>query len=190
MASGSSLSARFARALAIAALCGVVLFAVLQSLGSAVIDCYVENSDYLEKCANERTESFQKFVDTHELASTDTAQLFEWCKQQPPLLMEVFHNGRLVFNSSYSGDENLFDMDIEARYYDWYSYYTIEFSDGTAELFIYCDDVYQLHVWTTIICGVVSFLAVLLIFLAEVRKVARYIRLLSSEIQSVKAKYG
>ena len=187
MANAPSLSIRLARTLAIAALCGIGLFAILQVIDGYVIDYYVDNSDYLSRRTEARLQSLQAYVTEYDLDATDTAELRAWCSEQPLVLMEITRGGKTVFNSSYLDSQDLAERDIEARYYDWFSYYTLDFADGPAEVFIYCDEEYQLHMWATVIEAVLCLLVVFLIFLVEVRKIARYIRLLSMQIQAMES---
>lgn len=183
MNSRSGLGLRFVRLLLIAALCSAALFGVLYHVGDGVIDSMARNEDFQARCIEARVESLQAYVDSNQIAAVDTGALLNWCENQPVVLMEIYRNGKLVFNSSYLEAEGLYDRDIDVSFYDWYSYYTIDFADGVANLLIFSDETYQLRAWAIIVEIVVAVAVFLGIFLKGVREVASYICDLSSDVQ-------
>lgn len=183
MGSVSSLSVRLARALIRAVLVALALFFVLQLLGSRAVDCYVRDTDYLDRCAAARLQSLRSYIDEHDVSSVDAAVLRAWSQTQPLVLFELYRDGRLVFSSSNVTEDELYDKEIEARPYDWFQYYVLDMEDGQAEALIISDDAYQLRMNALIAESVMCFVAFFTVFLMEVRRIERYIRLLSSEIQ-------
>ncbi len=163
----------------------MALFFVLQLLGSWAVDRYVGDTDYLDRCASSRIQSLQSFINKHEVSSTDSAALRAWSQTQPLVLFELYRDGRLVFSSSNADEDELYDKEIEARPYDWFQYYVLDMEDGQAEALIVSDDAYQLRMNALIAEAVMSFVAFFVVFLMEVRRIERYIRLLSSEIQAM-----
>lgn len=183
MGNAPSLSVRLAHALIRAALAAMALFVVLQLLSSLAVDYYLSDTDYLDRCASSRIQSLQSYINKHEVSSTDTALLREWSRKQPLVLFELCRDGRIVFSSSNLTEDELYDKEIEARSYDWFQYYILEMEDGQAEALIISDDAYQLRMNALIAEAVMCFVAFFMVFLVEVRKIERYIRLLNTEIQ-------
>ena len=178
----SGMGLRFIRLLLIAALCSFLMMGFLHYGGNIVIGELLEKTDFQAKRTENRVNAFQSYVKKNNVALTDGDALLNWCNNQPLVLMEVYRNNKLMFNSKYSESDELYSKDIDVTYYDWYSYYTVHFADGDAELLIYSDEIYLFQTWATIaevaICAVVF----LTVFLRGVRKVASYICVLSSEI--------
>lgn len=161
----------------------MALFFVLQLLGSWAVDRYVRDTDYLDRCAASRLQSLRSYIDDHGVSSVDVAALRAWSQTQPLVLFELYRDGRLVFSSSNADEDELYDKEIEARPYDWFQYYVLDMEDGQVEALIISDDAYQLRMNALIAEAVMSFVAFFVVFLTEVRRIERYIRLLSSEIQ-------
>ena len=182
MRNRSGMSLRFIRLLFIAALCSILLMGFLHYGGNIVMNELLEKTDFQVKRTEDRVKAFQNYVKKNDVASTDADALLDWCNQQPLVLMEVYRSNKLMFNSSYSDSDELYSKDIDVTYYDWYSYYTIHFADGDAELLIYSDEVYLCQTWATIAEIAICVIMFLAIFLRGVRKVASYICVLSSEI--------
>ncbi|MEA4814129.1 MAG: HAMP domain-containing sensor histidine kinase [Oscillospiraceae bacterium] len=147
----------------------------------------LDTSDFEIKRTEARVEAFQNYVKKNNISYTDADAMLDWCNKQPLVLMEVYHNNKLMFNSRYSESDELYSKDIDVTYYDWYSYYTIQFSDGNAELLIYSDELYLCRIWVTIAEIVICAAVFLFIFLRGVRKVASYIYVLCSEIQALES---
>lgn len=185
MHKSSGMSLRFIRLLLIAALCSILLFLVLHYCGNILINNLIEKTDYRVKRTETRVNDFQNYVTKNHIASTDTGVLLDWCNRQPLLFMEVYRNNKLIFNSNYSEADKLYDKDIDATYYDWYFYYTINFADGEADLLVYSDESYILSTWATIAEITVCVVVFLLIFIYGIRRVAAYIGVLSGEIQAL-----
>lgn len=183
MNSRSGLGLRFVRLLLLSASIGIALFVALYHIGDAMIDTITGNVDYQAERIAARVESLQAYVDSNQIAATDTAALLAWCEGQPVILMEVYRDGKLIFNSSYLESDELYGRDIDATLYDWYAYYTIDFADGEAGLLIFSDEASQLRTQAIIVEIIAALAAFLGIFIRGVRKVVSYICDLSSDVQ-------
>jgi len=178
----SGMGLRFIRLLLIAALCSFLMMGFLHYGGNIVIGELLEKTDFQAKRTENRVNAFQSYVKKNNVALTDGDALLSWCNNQPLVLMEVYRNNKLMFNSKYSESDELYSKDIDVTYYDWYSYYTVHFADGDAELLIYSDEIYLFQTWATIAEVATCAVVFLTVFLRGVRKVASYICVLSSEI--------
>ena len=69
--------------------------------------------------------------------------------------------------------------------HDWYSYHQIEFSDGTADLLIFCDEAYQLRTWVTVGSVFAGITLLLTVFLRGVASVAKYIGELGDDVRAM-----
>ena len=178
-----SLSLRLVVLLFVAALSGSLLFGIMHPVGNRMIEVFLDNSEYEVQRMNARVTAFQKYVDRERILSTDHAAIQRWCAKQPLILMELYRNNKLLFSSVYSDSEDLADLDVDAAYYDWYSYYKVSFLDGPAELLVYSDEAYYIRVIISIVEIVLSMLMALVLFLWGIRRIVRDIRLLYNDVQ-------
>lgn len=183
MPSSSGLDRRFIKLLIAAFLCGAAVFAAVLFLGRTAADSIAGDPGFRARMTESRVASLQEYIDRNELSSSESSALLSWCRRQPLVLMEIYRDDKLVFNSAYFEPDMLSDREIDARFYDWYSYYSLEFSDGSADLLIVCDELYQGMVLAGIVAIAAGISFFLIVFLRGVRNVARYICILNSEVE-------
>lgn len=183
MSSRSGLGLRLVKLLVIAAICGLATYGAARLLGDYVVDALITNTDFQERRTESRVASLQRYITRNNLSATDSAPLLAWCREQPLVLMEILRDGKLLFSSTYYDSEALFDKDVDALIYEWYSYYGITCSDGEAELLIICDEAYQCHVMAHALATLFGVCLTLVVFLKGVREIASYICDLNAEVQ-------
>lgn len=182
MLQNEKLSSRFIRMILLAVLSSGLLFLILHFTGEFLINSAFQKYDWQAVRTERRIEALQEYVDKYQVAATDEEILSGWCRKQPVIWMEIYRNQKLLFNSSYTEEGELYEKDISASQYDWYSYYAVTFADGKAELVIYSDEIYVFQTWATIIEIVLCALVFLMISLRGVHQVVQYICLLSREV--------
>lgn len=158
----SGLGLRFLRLLALSALCAIVLFGAVRGCGNLAVDSLVNNANYRAVRAQKRVDSLQSYIQRNQVSATNSGVLTKWCQQQPLIFLEVYRNGKLVFSSEYIDEDTLSEKDVDANFYDWYTYHRLAFADGEAEVLLLCDEVYQRRVWVHIaatLLGVALFFA-------------------------------
>lgn len=177
------MSMQLFRLLMLAGICAISLLALIHVCSDLLIDKYFTGSELQLQMTEKRIENFEKYISENALSATDAEELIRWCNKQPMVLMEIYRNNLLYFNSNYSYADPLIDQNIEMIRYDWYSYYVLQFTDGPADVLIYSDESYILSTWITIGAITLSGLLFLAIVLIGIRKTIRYIYLLCDEIQ-------
>lgn len=177
------LRAQFVCLAAIAGIISAVTFFLLYTCGNVLGNQYFAQSDFQKRSVEKRIIDLQKYVSENNLSAKDSAKITKWAQKQPIMLMEIYRSNVLLYTSS--APDELVDREgeFESPYYDWLSYYEIEFSDGIAEVVIYADDTYRWFSYMTIACLVVAFCVFLLIFSRGIRGLVRYICQLSYEIR-------
>lgn len=70
-----------------------------------LIDRYIYNSEYLEKWGQKYADDLQEYIQEHALASTDSAGIGRWVKEQKIIVMRIYKNDILIYDSEYPGDE-------------------------------------------------------------------------------------
>lgn len=176
------LSQQLVHLLLVAGTVSILLFLLLFKGAGYLIDRSFPGSKLQVQMITHRVNAFHEFVTERNIAASDFDALQKWCSTQPLILMEIYRDNRLLFNSDYSLAESLIEQNIEVQHYDWYSYYEIPFSDGMAELLIYSDESYILHSWSMLLSLGIAGALFLCIVLLSIRKTVQYIYLLCDEI--------
>ena len=177
------MSMQLLRLLMLAGIFSVSIFVFIHVCSDWLIQQNFYGSDVQKWMSEKRIENFRDYVSKHTISSTDTGELMSWCNKHPMVLMEIYRNNILCFNSNYTYTYPLIEQNIEMFRYDWYSYYELQFADGPAEVLIYSDESYILNKWITIAAIVFSGTLFIIFVLCGIRKTIRYIYLLCDEIQ-------
>ena len=162
-----------------------VLFFTLKVGGGVLLGRYLEQDHRQEQHVEEQVALFQEYVTELNLAASDTQELTQWVRRNPLILMEIYRSNVLLYTSLAPTESSDGEQDLEAPYYDWVSYYEVEFSDGPADVVLYSGEAYQWYVFLTITSLALSFGVFLVIFILGIRKLVEYICLLSDQIQAM-----
>ena len=169
------------RLLLIAAAAAVMFCLIVNLIGNHMIENYYDSSGY-EKMQDEKYLSrLQKYISKNQVSYKDTGKLKKWVKEQQILVLRVYVNDKKVFDSDYP-DKELWEEDIESGEYDWETYYSVKFADGTARVGIIGFYEYQLYTYIFVIELAASFILFLILVLLGIRKKMKYISKLSDEI--------
>ncbi len=179
------LIAKLGGLLCLAGLVSGVLFFVLTIGGGLLLERHLEQEEEQQRYVEEQIASFQDYVTEHGLSTADTWEFTQWVNKNPLVLMEIYRSNVLIYTSLAPVESSGGEHELEAPYYDWVSYYQVEFSDGSADVVLYTAQAYQWYVWLTIASLALSFGVFLLIFLLGIRKLVEYICLLSDQIQAM-----
>ena len=183
MKSIRSMSMQLLRLLMLAGVCAIIFLSTILACSNLLVNKYFPGSDLQLQMTEKRIENFESYISKNNVSATDSDELMQWCDKQPMILMEIYRDGILYFNSSYSYEDPLIDQNIETPRYSWYSYYELHFADGPAEVRVYSDESYILNTWITIGAIVLSGVLFITVVLLGIRKTIRYIYLLCDEIQ-------
>ena len=131
---------------------------------------HVNSPEFQEQATEERIAEFQRYVTTHQLSTTDRTELAQWVRKKPLLLMEIYRSNRLIFTSSAPENEEVLANNAEVPYYNWMSYYVVDFADGSADVLLYSGDGYRYSALAAIFEIVLCTLLFLGIFFAWLSK--------------------
>ncbi|MGI6256337.1 MAG: histidine kinase dimerization/phospho-acceptor domain-containing protein [Acutalibacter sp.] len=165
----------------------VILFFLLNWGVDSVLSHYVLNSDFEERATERRIINFQEYVTDNHLTMSDKQAIAAWTRGKPLTLVEIYRDNVLVFSSYAPDSDAVADNTEEVPYYDWVPYYEVEFADGTADVLLYCDDVYRYFTYATIAEVIFCALVFLSCFLWSCQGIVRYIRQLKGQIQAMEA---
>lgn len=154
-----------------------LVFIAADRLGIYMVDRYYYASDYEGKKNASYIKQLQKYVDGHQLASDDSVSLKRWVKKQKVISLWLYKDGELVFNSEYPEEEFEPGEQEDGRYY------TVSFSDGTANAVIWGMYDYQLYNYELVTVLAASYMLFLALVLLGIRKKIAYILKLRDEIE-------
>lgn len=169
------------RLLIISGVTVVLFFTIINNVGDRIIENYYYNSGYEEKKDKEYLDKLQTYINKNDITTQDTAELKKWVKNQKIIILQVYLNNKKVFDSDYP-DKQLWEENVEADEYEWETYYSVEFSDGTARVGIAGMYEYQLYNFAFVAELLFSFLLFIIFVLLGIRQKMKYISKLSDEI--------
>ena len=113
-----------------------LFFVVINYAGEQMITKIFSDSSHIEKLSEAYIQDLQDYIDETKAASNDSEKLTEWVRKQKIVSIQVYKDEILTYDSNYP-DAAVEDAEAEGAYYEWEYYYTAEFADGTADVFLY-----------------------------------------------------
>ncbi|MDO4619981.1 MAG: HAMP domain-containing sensor histidine kinase [Lachnospiraceae bacterium] len=177
-----SISTEFLKLLAAAALCACVLFGTERAVSVYIVQHYFESDAYVKKRNEKQIEELVRYVEKKNVSVGEKEKLTKWLKNHPLITIQVFKDGMLQYDSAYPDLEDTWSVDPD-DYYGWQTYYSVQFADGSADVFISGYYGYRFSMISMVIGILLSGLLFLVIVLFGIRKTIRYILRLSREIE-------
>lgn len=159
-----------------------IVFLLLNRAGNSIITEWFSNEDYIEKLSEEYFTDLQDYIDNSQAASNDSEKLTAWVKKQKIVSIQVYKNEILTYDSYYP-DAAVEDAAAEGGYYEWQDYYTAQFADGTADVFLYGFFSYPFYSYALIAEILLSVLLLILIVILGIRNRVKYIEKLKEECE-------
>ena len=132
--------------------------------------------------AGEHIQDLQDYIDETKAASNDSEKLTEWVRKRKIVSIQVYKDEILTYDSNYP-DAAVEDAEAEGAYYDWEYYYTAEFADGTADVFLYGFFSYPLYSYAMTAEILLAVILLVAIVILGIRKPVRYIGRLKAECE-------
>ena len=184
------------------ALVCILLYFALLFATRAGLSYYNNHSDIQQRSIVRQVERFQKYVTAQEISAKDTRAIDEWVGQQSFLLMNIYRGHRMLYsNFSFSfGDDpdeerepgsnfsfSFGDGSDEERESgeSWQVFYPVQFSDGPAQVQLFCNVVLNWWVLFSKLLIVFCVGVFLVVFWFACRRIVKYIIQLSEEIQAM-----
>ena len=166
------------------ALVCILLYFALLFATRAGLSYYNNHSDIQQRSIARQVERFQKYVTAQEISAKDTRAIDEWVGQQSFLLMNIYRGHRMLYsNFSFSfGDGS--DEERESGE-SWQVFYPVQFSDGPAQVQLFCNVVLNWWVLFSKLLIVFCVGVFLVVFWFACRRIVKYIIQLSEEIQAM-----
>ena len=184
------------------ALVCILLYFALLFATRAGLSYYNNHSDIQQRSIVRQVERFQKYVTAQEISAKDTRAIDDWVGQQSFLLMNIYRGHRMLYsNFSFSfGDGpdeeqepgsnfsfSFGDGSDEERESgeSWQEFYLVQFSDGPAQVQLFCNVVLNWWVLFSKLLIVFCVGVFLVVFWFACRRIVKYIIQLSEEIQAM-----
>lgn len=184
-----SLAVKFTRMLVLSGLCCVLLYFIMEGVARAGLSRYFATPSFRQNVASRCVEGMQEYITENGLSTKDNGMLMDWAKKHNVLMMELYRDGRLLYSSLVPNDlERRWEDGEDERstsFYDLTDHYDVTFSDGEAEVALFCDPTYFYYGIVSTMLLVVCVMLFLGIFLLECSRIIRYIYQLSDEIQAM-----
>lgn len=166
------------------ALVCILLYSALLFAMRAGLSYYNNHSDIQQRSIVRQVERFQKYVTAQEISAKDTRAIDEWVEQQSFLLMNIYRGHRMLYsNFSFSFGDGP-DEEREPGE-SWQMFYLVQFSDGPAQVQLFCNVVLNWWVLFSKLLIVFCVGVFLVVFWFACRRIVKYIIQLSEEIQAM-----
>lgn len=128
-------------------LAAVGVFYGVDRIGEEMVYDYYVSSDYSERKDELYVSRLQEYVSQEKLSTSDVLALSKWMDKEKVLSsMLVFKDDILVYDSDYPEELNIRNEKIPKNYYRWNAFYSVQFSDGEAEISLSGVYDYQLYI--------------------------------------------
>lgn len=159
-----------------------IFFLLINRAGTSIITERFSDSDHIEKLSGAYIDKLQRYIDENQVMSNDSEKLTAWVKRQKIVSIQVYKNEILTYDSNYP-DAAVEDAAAEGEYYEWQDYYTAEFADGTADVFLYGFFSYPLYSYALIAEILLSVVLLITIVILGIRSRVKYIGKLKEECE-------
>lgn len=146
------------------------------------IDRYQRDKNIVEKYNKKYISQMQKYITNQSVSSDNLRKLDEWMKNNRLIYIQIKKGNEWIYSSDFAMDEEQSD-DYDFPVFPSDSYYDIELTDGTVQVFIMGMYSYNFYMVALIFEVIVSFLLFLGIVLFGVRTKIRYLHQLSRDIE-------
>ena len=159
-----------------------LFFVVINYAGEQMITKIFSDSSHIEKLSEAYIQDLQDYIDETKAASNDSEKLTEWVRKQKIVSIQVYKDEILTYDSNYP-DAAVEDAEAEGAYYEWEYYYTAEFADGTADVFLYGFFSYPLYSYAMTAEILLAVILLVTIVILGIREPVRYIGRLKAECE-------
>ncbi len=179
---GISLYLEWVLLLFLAGLLSALLFVVSWFVTEQQIDRYYENRNMVQNYNQKYISKLQKYVTKQGISSEELQRLDEWVSHNRLIYIQIRKDGKWVYCSDFSMDEIQFEGH-DFSPYPSDSYYDIELSDGTVQVFIMGMYSYNAYTIALVADIIVSCLCFIVFTMFGIRRKIRYINQLSRDIE-------
>ncbi len=162
-------------------LCAFGLFFFLLLIENIVIGERYRNHDYVMDITRKEVESFQEYVSKNDIATTDIDKVDNWVNSRKNVLLIIYDNGSIVYDSAGGTESSVIDRDKELAPYGYHPRYTITFANKKADVdYIYFSDMRARFIYSQL-QFLLCFLVMLTIILVSFVRFSLYYSVLEKD---------
>ncbi len=147
---------------------GIFIVLLLYFGGTEILYPYIVTSKHSSRMEMQYIEVLQEYVTEYNLSTGDYDELRSWVEQENLDKMTIVRGKWLVFDSSYSGEIAAGAREVSQQ--SLQVYYTVDFSDGEAEVYVddgYAQKYYNILLGISIVAGLAVCLMIFVIGMHE-----------------------
>ena len=174
------LGAQFTLIAIAALLAAVCVFACIVSFGGNLVKDKVEKREYVEQTIQKKVDEFQSYVTKNNIASTDADSIKEWVDNERNVVLSVYADGRMVFDStSFQHPDHGRE---EGQPWRHRTLYSVSFADKRADIELFA--LLGFKAITLINYGAIAaaFCVFILIYTTFIRRKIKYITSIEKEV--------
>jgi len=159
----------------------VSAFLMMKTEGVTLLDRYFQKTDYEEVQNKKALDSFESYVKLHQVKATDSDAIQLWLETKKAVYfkMAVLRDGEVMFEEMFANWQSIME-EIED---DWFLHRTIEFADGTANVYTYGYFADRFYSYSTAAEFIIAALVFVVLFFLFFQRKIRYIELLEKEVK-------
>lgn len=172
------LSAQLVVMVIVAFLISVAVFVIADTVVKAVIDDYLEDTDYIESQNVRYVAELQQFVDENNVSSTDRKRIEEWVRSEEIIGFEIYDGDTWMYTTSRPKEGEFMEKDMTGA-----TELKVSFSDGDFNVLLYGNYSYKFYYYALACELIFCFFVFLAIMMYGIRKMISYAKTLKNEIE-------
>lgn len=165
----------------------IIVFLIMFHLINVFLEEYFFSSNFIYNSESTYIEELKNYIEEENLAATDTEKLGEWAHKKGIRHFTISRNRVLIYDSTYSNSIVLGNTESEALHYNWQYFYSVKFSDGYADVYIYANYEMKYYLLCYISLAFFSVCIWISFFVLGIRKEVKYIQQLSSGVSKIES---
>lgn len=147
------------------------------------LDKYIEEHNIVSIQEEKSAFSFQQFVQNNHISVNDLASIKKWTTEQPYLLLKLYKNDSLIYDSLWDISSDKSDSVNSISSATSKSFYEIDFYDGTASALFFCFYETKIYNSVKIFLFILSLILYISINSIYIGKKITYVTQLDSDIK-------
>ena len=169
---------------AVAFIICLFFYAITSTVASGLIDSYFNDRQNIEAIEKRNLKSLQKYVTDKEVTLKEIEQIKSWSLHQENVLLKVYFNGYLIYDSIYGMTENS-NLALENENdYSKLNLYNLILKDAKVNVNLLCFD-YTLQNNVSTFISIITILLFFFIIIAGVRKKIKYLVQLYNDLNGL-----
>ena len=169
---------------AVAFIICLFFYAITSTVASGLIDSYFNDRQNIEAIEKRNLKSLQKYVTDKEVTLKEIGQIKSWSLHQENVLLKVYFNGYLIYDSIYGMTENS-NLALENENdYSKLNLYNLILKDAKVNVNLLCFD-YTLQNNVSTVISIITILLFFFIIIAGVRKKIKYLVQLYNDLNGL-----